>query len=168
MGGPLGGDTLVHSGFVSVAPGGSNLSAYGSGVNPAGSLMLLSGDGSLGSSLSFGIDNPLDSQAAGSVAFLSISRFPDPNYPAGNLRPGFGMDGGPGELLISLNPPPILTLMASPWLGAGNPLPVTINIPSNPNLAGLTVYAQGRIVDSTPGAAIRLGLTGAYSITLIP
>ncbi len=102
------------------------------------------------------------------MPFLAIARFTFPNYPAGTILPGFGMDGGDGELLIRFSPPPLLTLAGAPWTGPGNPVPISLSIPANPNLAGLTVYLQGRIFDPTPGAAVRIGLTEAYALTVIP
>jgi hypothetical protein len=39
-------------------------------------------------------------------------------------------------------------------------------LPSDPALAGLSFYAQGRLVDRSPGATVRLGLTDGARLVL--
>jgi len=146
----------------------SNIVELGCGINPMDSLQVLAGSGAIGTSLTFGIDNPLGSQPAGSTPILFLATAPDPNFPCGTLLNGFGMDGGPGELLVQINPPPFRTQIGPPWAGQGSPAPVVLNIPPNPALVGFKLYAQARIFDPTPGALIRQGLTGAYEITILP
>jgi len=145
-----------------------NIVELGCGVNPPDSLRILAGSGRIGTPLTFGVDNPLGTQPVGSSVFVSLSMAPDANFPCGTLISGYGMDGGPGELLIRTNPTPFRTLGGSLWSGPGNPVPVGFNIPNNPALIGLKLYAQGRVVDFTPASPLRLGLTGAFEITLVP
>lgn len=145
-----------------------NIIELGCGINPANSLLILSGTGRIGTSITFGVDNPLGTQAVGSVPFVALATAPDPNFPCGTQLNGFGMDGGPGELLIQFNPKPFRTLIGPAWTGAGNPAPIVLNIPPNSALVGFKLYVQGRMMDSTPGAQVRVGLAGAFEITLLP
>ncbi len=142
---------------------------FGSGLNPAGSMAVLSGDASVGSDLVFGLDNPLGTQTSGSNSLLGVSAFPDPSFPAGTPLPGFGMSGpgAAGELLISLFPTPIL-LVGTAWLGPGLPATATLSIPANPALAGLTIYTQGMIVDALATFGVGFGLTDAAEIVIQP
>ena len=61
----------------------------------------------LGASVTFGLDNPVGTQAPGSIPFLVFAFAPDPSFPCGTQIPGFGMSapGAAGELLIDLAPP---------------------------------------------------------------
>ena len=53
---------------------------FGCGVNPEGSLTVISGSTNLGSTVIFGIDNPLGTQPAGSSAILYLSFAPDASF----------------------------------------------------------------------------------------
>jgi hypothetical protein len=133
---------------------------YGCGINPAGSMSILSGSPAIGGSITFGIDNPVGSTAIGSFSFVFISDSPDPSYPCGTPLPGFGMGAsGIGELLVSLAPPnPVgKILIGAPWTGPGTPAPVGTPVPADTNLLGETFYAQGGLFDPTsaPGTKIR-------------
>ena len=77
--------------------------AYGCGLNPAGSIAVLSGVPNVGSTMVFGIDNPAGTQAIGSVPILAVSVGTWPSFPCGITVPTLGMDG-PGELLILVGP----------------------------------------------------------------
>jgi len=143
--------------------------AYGCGVNPANSLVIVSGEPRLGTTLTFGVDNPLGTQGAGSIPVLAISALPWPTFPCGIPIPGTGMGGGAGELLVRtgpflLRPTPIGT----PWSGPGNPAPVDFNIPFVPSILGYSLYVQGVLVDLGATTGPTLGLAGAFQITLAP
>jgi hypothetical protein len=122
---------------------------YGSGINPANSLVILAGTPSVSSILTFGVDNPTGSQAAPGKGFVFFATQPDPLFAltgTGILLPGFGMSGPTGEILISVSAPdPFLYLYSHGWAGAGNPLPVALAIPNILELVGVTLYAQGAI-----------------------
>ncbi len=143
---------------------------YGCGVNPAGSLTLLSGVPSLGTTVTLGVDNPLGTQAPGSLPFLALTTAPDPAFPCGTLVPGFGMGGAgaAGELLISVTPPPFLVLSGAPWAGPGTPAPIPLPIPVDTTILGASFYAQGLLVDTSPGATVSFGLTDAVELRVGP
>jgi Zn-dependent M28 family amino/carboxypeptidase len=139
-----------------------NVFLFGSGVNPTGSMSVVSGIPSIGGTVVMGVDNPLGTQGVGSFPFLFISTAPDLNYPAGTLIPGWGMAsaGAAGELLIS--PSVYLTLAGPPWTGAGIPAPIPVNIPNDPAIIGFEVFGQGAIVDPAVTFGIRVGLTEGF------
>ena len=124
---------------------------YGCGVNPSGSLPVLGGTAAIGETLVMGVHNPIGTQAPGSLAALSISGSPDPNFPCGTVIPGLGMVGpyGPGELLISFKS--LLPLQT--WDGSPAAFPLTI--PTDLSLVGRQAYLQGAIVE----------LTGLFALT---
>lgn len=150
--------------------GPASTTLYGS-VNPPGSLLILSGRPTLGSTIQIGVDNPLGTQDPGSFAFLFYCGSPDPNYPNGTILPGYGMDGGNGELLINLaTEMKNLTAFAAPWGGPGFPLVFTLDVPNDPYYVGLGAFVQAVMVDRfkpippygtrfcvTRGARIQLG-----------
>ena len=100
---------------------------YGCGVNPAGSISV-AGSPTLGSTLSFGVDNPFGTQAPGSLPFLYLSLAPSSGYPCGLLLAGYGMagPGATGELLVSLTGASAL-LLGPPWSGAGSPAVIDVH-----------------------------------------
>jgi hypothetical protein len=55
--------------------------------------------------------------------------------------------GATGELLIV--PQTLSILAGAPWLGPGTPAPVAVPIPPLPKIVGMSVYAQGIIVDTS-------------------
>ena len=134
----------------------TDTTAYGCGPNPAGSLVLLGGSGSLGETLTVGVDNPLGTQPAGSLALLAAGIAPDPSFPCGTIVPGGGMPGpyGDGELLISvaggLNPP--FLIGPESWAGPGQPAVIDLPIPDHPALVEFPIYLQGLLVE--PGAGV--------------
>ena len=147
------------------------VTAYGSGINPVDSLTVVSGAPQLGTILTLGIDNPLGTQSIGSRAFLSIALAPDPAFPAGQSLPNLGMagPGAPGEYLLSLTPPnPVFNRLGPAWMGAGNPATLSLGIPADPTLSGISIYAQGALLDLFPNAAIPIGLTSALQLQLAP
>jgi len=141
---------------------------YGCGTNPEGSLLLVSGPVRPGATFQLGIDNPLGTQAVGSIPILYASMAPQGGFPCGPRIPGLGMPGpaARGEVLLGL--PTVVRQPASPWLGPGTPSVITLQVPSNPNLPGQRFYFQGLMLDRTPGAPVRLGLTTAFEIEIQP
>ncbi len=162
--------TLTLPDLVEVEAPVAALLVYGCGVNPTGSMQVLAGDARLGTVVSLGLDNPLGTQAPGSIPLLALTFQADGNYPCGRLVNGLGMagPGAPGELLIALQPAPFRLLTGGAWAGPGNPARIDVAIPGNTNLIGREIFAQGRLVDPTPGAAIPVGITDAVRITIQP
>ena len=145
---------------------------YGCGVNPAGSISVLSGVPSLGATVVLGLDNPLGTQAVGSIPFLVLVLSPDANFPCGTSIPNSGMGGAGarGELLISLEPPtPIVrVLVGPPWRGARTPSPISVAIPNDLTLLGSSVFAQGLMLDPTAEFGVKFGLTDAVELRVGP
>jgi subtilisin family serine protease len=140
---------------------------YGCGTNPTGSLSVWSGAPRLGTTLVLGVDNPLGTQSL-SFAHVALATAPDPAFPCGTAVPGLGMSapGAPGELLVGTSPPDPFTLVrGSLWVTPGNPGLVSLPVPSDPALAGWTLYVQGALVELAPGA-VPVGLTDGLAITL--
>lgn len=133
---------------------------YGSGTgrpNPAGSLVV-TGVPVIDTAVSFGIHNPLATQASGTATSLwfSVTKT-DP----GLRLLGFGMQGGgaPGELLLGS----LLAGVPGPaW--TGSPSLITLRVPSDCKLIGVSAYAQGLMVDSTVNAKAPLALTEGVEI----
>lgn len=151
----------------------ASVDLYGCGVNPHTSLRVLAGRPGLGELLTVGVDNPLGTQTPGaSIAALMIALAPDPNFPCGTPVPGFGMSGtgSLGELLISLAPPnPLDPIVVGPvWNGVGLPAPIDLPIPDDCALAGFSIYTQGFLFDSSPGAQVQLGFTEGVRLRLGP
>ncbi|MEM7306847.1 MAG: hypothetical protein AAF682_09260 [Planctomycetota bacterium] len=142
---------------------------YGCDGTAEGSLVALSGIPAVGADLELGVDNPLGTQAAGSLPLVLVATAPDPAFPCGTPIPGLGLAGGgaPAELLISFLPPnPVQpALSGAPWTGT-EPAPVTLSIPPQATLAGVTIYAQGALLDASPGATLPIALTAALALTL--
>ena len=143
---------------------------YGCGINPPASLLYLGGNLVPGSSLSFGLDDPLDVVPSGALCLLSLSFGATANFPCGIPLPGYGLAGPSalGELLLDLSPAltPLPLLLGSPWTAAGPPVPVVLNVPFNCALLGATFYLQGAFVDAFGPYGI--GLTEALRVTLAP
>jgi hypothetical protein len=130
--------------------------SYGCGVNPAGSMVVV-GRPSLGGSSQLRVTNPIATQAAGSLAFLVLGFGAPATYPCGQSAPGLGMaPNGIGELLIDLTAPSTSTF-GGLWFGS--PVSFGLNIPLNPSLDGLPLYAQGALFDTAAGATNPIGLT---------
>lgn len=120
----------------------------------------------IGTTPVFGVDNPLDTQSAGSVSFLTVAAAPAPLFPCGPSIPGYGMAfaGAPGELLVAF--PPVLVLSGPAWTGAGTPAPIPLPVPGNGALVGVPFYVQGVLFD--PFTAIGIGLTNGIEIQIGP
>ncbi len=149
-----------------LAGAGPDVVPYGCGVNPADSLTVVSGEPAIGTVLTLGVDNPLGTQAAGSLPFVALALAPDPAFPCGTLVPGLGM-GGTAELLINVLPPdPLDPIGGTPWTGPGSPAPVVVPVPNDPLLIGLSVFSQAVLVDPSPGASVPIGLTDALELRI--
>ena len=167
--GPGGSDLATRRDLVTArSPVDGSTSPYGCGVNPPGSLVVLSGEPRIGTRLTFGVDNPLGTQSPGSIARLGISLAPAPGFPCGISRPRLGMAGGgaPGELLIDLSRIDSIAT-GEAWSAAGSPAAVPVDIAPDPTLIGLPVYVQGILVDPQPtGTGPRIGLGSALAIVV--
>ena len=143
---------------------------YGACVNPPASLTVLGGLPTVGSVVTLGVDNPLGTQSPGAASLVFLATAPDPAFPCGTPLPGLGMagPGAPGGLLLSIVPPDPFqpALLGDAWAGAGSPAAVALAIPSNASLAGVSVFAQGALID--PGAAlgVAVGLTSGVEIQI--
>ncbi len=142
---------------------------YGCGVNPAGSMSILSGTPALGQTVELGLDNPLGTQAAGSLTALGLAFAPDPSFPCGTPVPGLGMagPGAAGELLLSVLPPDPFDVVVGPlWTGPLAPASILLPVPGDCAFLGVKLYAQGVIVDPTFSAGVGIGLTDAVELEL--
>lgn len=137
---------------------------YGTAINPAGSLVVVSGQPSIGTNFTVGIDDPNGTMPAGNTATaMAITAFAQPNYPNGLVLANLGLSapGASGELLIDPGSL-IVPLIAGPnWAGVGQPAPYGFPIPALNALIGLTVEMQGVMVDLTNA---RVGLTNGLTI----
>lgn len=130
-----------------------------SGSNPAGSLRLLGGRASLGTDVTFGLDNPLATQTA-ALPFLFVSLDVDAAFPCGSASPSLGL-GGPGtggELLLAS--PSFGPWIGSPWV-PGAASPVSVPVPADYSFVGLSVYLQGMMCDG-----VFCGLTNAIEVVI--
>ena len=145
----------------------ANATVYGCGSNPAGSLSVVSGAPAIGTTMTLGVDNPVGTQAEGSVPFLFLAFAPDTNFPCGTPMSGFGMSGpgAAGELLIGLSPP-VLVVTGSPWSGPGIPALIGIAIPNDPALIGIDVFAQGLLFDASSALGITFGVTEGIRLSV--
>ncbi len=159
---------VFFSGQVNSATGAEAL-PYGSGVNPAGSLAVLSGAPQIGTVLQLGVSNTAVSNPPPAFAVLAFASQPAPFFPSGLILPGFGMGafGDPGELLISVSGgDPFLQLGPKVYNGgvAGPPAPFALAIPNTPSLVGGQLFLQG--VLAFPTEDLRLGLTNGMRLTI--
>lgn len=138
--------------------------AFGCGLNPFGSILLLSGTPSIGSTFAIGIDNPRATQAPGSATIVFLASAGSPVYPCGFALPGFGMrdPSVPGELL--LNPAGVLVVPAPAW--NGKPSRAALPVPNDAKLVGSHVFAQGAIVDPRATNGILIGITEGMRVRL--
>ena len=143
-----------------LAPAFATASTYGCGGNPAGSLTV-AGRPSFGAGLVVTADNPLGTQPNGALPLLMLATAPLPTFPCGLPLPGFGLAGPstPGELLVDSTTIG-LSLVMPVWL-PGVPSSLVFPVPYGVALVGFPLYAQGAMVDFTPGALVPIGLTAA-------
>ncbi len=143
---------------------------YGCGVNPARSLTVVNGAPRLGSTVVFGLDNPLGTQGRSSTT-LYMSLKPDPLFPCGTLAPGLGMSGAgqPGEWLVSRVAPDLLKKVAgSVWTVPGSPALASVAMPTSPSWIGSSFYVQGFLLDPAVTYGVRVGLTDALKLLIAP
>ncbi|NOT29080.1 MAG: PKD domain-containing protein [Planctomycetes bacterium] len=164
-------DTKTMTDFVSVTPPGGlpdGVVRLGCGVNPPTSLRILAGSPRIGTSITFGIDNPFGTQGAGSIPILVGSWSASPRFPCGTLQANRGMSAPrtAGELLIAGSL--AFSRRATAWTGPGNPAPVVYPIPNLASLLGRTLYVQGRLQDRSLGAAIPLAFADGFALTFRP
>ncbi len=161
-------DTTTKTDYVTVGEMPlTGLRPLGCEVNPAGSFVILDGTLQVGTTIRFGVDNPLGTQAIGSIPRVAVSWRVDANDPCGTLVANRNMAGPgiDGELLIGT----AFQQLAGPaWQGPGMHAPVDFSLPNRMNLVGRKLYVQGRIVDTTPGASVPVGFAGAFEITIQP
>jgi formylglycine-generating enzyme required for sulfatase activity len=160
---------ILALGLVGVSLSASaQVSPYGSGINPAGSLELTAGSPQIGTSFQLSVRNTAASNPSLGFAYLYLASQPAPGFPAGLVLPGLGLGspGAPGELLLDVLPPnPFLTLGPTFYPGGtSSGANFSISVPSNPSLAGVDLFAQGLLVTDNQG--FLLGLTNALQITL--
>ncbi len=139
----------------------TDLTPYGCGFNPPDSLLRLSGSGSLGQTLTLGVNNPLGTQSPGALALLAVASSPDAAFPCGSVLPGFGMAGPQtdGEILVSLIPPsPEIFLGPVVWGGVAAPAAFDLPIPNVLSLAERSIFLQGVLVDPSTGSAVTEGV----------
>ena len=159
---------VLLAAFGLACPASAQVTPYGSGINPPGSLELTSGSPQIGTSFQLSVRDTAASNPLPGLAYLYLSSQPAPGFPAGLVLPGLGLGspGAPGELLLDLLPPnPFLTFGPVSYLGgtsSGANFPVAG--PSNPALVGVDVYAQGLLVTDNQG--FLLGVTNALQIPL--
>jgi formylglycine-generating enzyme required for sulfatase activity len=161
--------TAAAFGLGSLAfPAAAQVTPYGSGINPAGSLIFLSGIPHIGSSFQLAVRNTAVAIPPPGVAFLFFSTQPAPGFPGGQPLPGLGLafPGAIGELLIDVAAPnPFLTVGPMDFLGGPSFGTIFgLSVPAKFGLIGLDLYVQGLLV--TPSQGFSAGLTNALQITL--
>ncbi len=161
---------VLAAGSTAPAVGWAQVSEYGSGLNPAESLVFVGGTAFPGETFLLGAQNTALVAAPPALARLTIASAPDPNFPGGTWLDGFGLagPGSPGELLLSLLPPdPLFTSAFVPWGGTGAPpAPFTLSVPASPTLAGAALYFQAALL--TPDLGFDVGLTNGLRVQFGP
>ncbi len=143
----------------SVGEGAADVRRLGCGTNPVGSLSLESGQPRIGTTLTFGVQNPTGLAGVGGSAVIAVAFRPDRNYPCGTVLPGWGMGGTDGEMLISrVAPDPIRVVTGSRFAGPGTPGKVDLRLPNNLGLIGRKLYVQGYLVCATGRCGLADGL----------
>lgn len=131
---------------------------YGCGVNPKGSMTVISGVPLLGQSVTFAVHDPLNSMGLGAQTHLFFSVTPDRGFPCGFRIPGFGLGtlGSSGEILIGGI---VAVLRGAAW--QGSPVPFALTVPNQTSVIGASAYVQGAL--TTPN---RVGVTDAVEVHL--
>ncbi len=131
---------------------------YGCGINPAGSLVEVSGQPQIGNTWRLALNNPLGTQSPGSPAFLGITLAGLAGGGCGPVIPGWGMASSTagGELVIDVSS---TLVVLGPAVWPGSPAPIDVVFPPDPTLPGTTLHAQGAIVDVLLGIGVTRGLT---------
>jgi len=146
-------------------------SVFGCGINPDGSLSVQSGALAEDDTVVLALDNPLGTQASGSLPVLFIAPKPSQYYPCGQPMPGWSMEGAGAWAELLINHQPLVTLIpplvGEPWMGPGQPSLFTLPGPTPySGLSGLTLYAQGFLWDPSAGAGVPFGLTSGLRMTV--
>ncbi len=143
------------------------VTAYGCGVNPANSLVVVSGAPSLGTTVTFGVDDPGLSMASGSLPVLAIGGAPMPGFPCGLVlgNAGLASVGSNGELLVDLNSLVVPLVSGPAWTNGGGPVPYPVAIPALPAILTLVAELQGALIDPVSG---RVGLTNGLQVRIGP
>ena len=132
---------------------------FGCGLNAPGSLVVLSGQAQLGTTLTVGIDDPRGDVAPGSIPMLFSSNKPDPNLPCGTPVQLPFMVRTFEILIDTLNgsgfTPP---LMGGPWAGPGQPSAIAVAIPLDPSAVGSSFYLQGALFELGGGGSVLTGM----------
>ncbi|MHC4378273.1 MAG: hypothetical protein ACYS26_16855 [Planctomycetota bacterium] len=164
--GPFNPVGMIYERMVITEVSPSAIDPLGCGVNPANSLVVLSGNADLGQTLTVGVDNPLGTQGAGSLPLVFAAFAADPASPCGTSLPGLGMGGpgAPGEVLIDLAGESLL-FIGGPWAGPGVPEPIQLAIPELPALVGTQAFVQGALVDPVAAGGVGIGLTDGLALT---
>ncbi len=147
-----------------VSPWPASVHTYGCGVNPEGSLTFVSGEPTIGSTLSVEIDNPFGASTPGDLSLLLIAITPPASYPCGALVPGFGLagNGAVGEKLVAFVG--AVVLAGSPW-APGQPGLLNLGVPNNPQLNGAPIYFQGALLGDSH-SPVPVGLTQALKVQI--
>ena len=134
-----------------------SLLVYGA-FNPAGT-MTVSGEPTLGSTLSLTLDDPLGVMGLGSQTILAVSPVRSPVFPAGRTLPGFGLSGATadGDLLIGS---PFTRFFGPDY--NGQPVTHTLTLPTSASMVGTPLFIQGVFID--PG--VKIGLTDAVEVII--
>ena len=129
------------------------------GLNPNGSLLVLSGRPAFGTTFQVGMNNPLGTQTS-AIPVLVGSMAADAAFPCGTTLPGFGLAGvgTSGEVLLDLTS---IATVAGPAWGTGTIIPFNVTIPASCSMAGVRMYFQGVMCDSS-----FCGLTNAIEVTV--
>jgi formylglycine-generating enzyme required for sulfatase activity len=161
---------VLLAAFGLAVPASAQVTPYGSGINPAGSLELTAGSPQIGATMRLTVRNTALSNPLPGQAFLCLATQPWPGLPVGLQLPGLGLafPGAPGELLIDLTPPnPFATLGPVPYAGGtSSGAHFDINVAFNPASIGLEFYSQGLLL--TPAQDFPLGLTNAVRFPIAP
>lgn len=141
----------------------ASFTAYGCGLNPAGSLTLVGGTPSIGGGFSLSVIDPTSSFAPGASTFLALAALPTAGFPCGIPIPNTGMiPGTTGELLVDLNLLLVPLIAGSPY--GTTPSTFGLSIPALSWLVGIDVFSQAAVID----ASGRVGLTQGGVIHIGP
>lgn len=139
---------------------------YGCGGNPAGSLVALDRP-AYGGTFHVGLTNPVGTQPAGSFGFVYLGVQAAPGFPCGFPLAGFGMGGAGQSGEVLLDPTQQLAnSFVGMWAGGASMLQLGLPIPFDAAFAGVQLFAQGVMVDFTPGAAVPFGLSTGVRLTI--
>lgn len=139
-----------------------------SGIAPPNSLTANAGP-RLGAPWSVAIGDPSDAaqlQAGATSSFWVVSWRPAPGHPCGALVPWAGYGGRSAELLVDPSTA-VAAVIDSPrsWTGPTTPTTHTMFVSVMPDLVGLSLFAQGVLIEVGPATA-RVVLTNAADFVI--